>query len=484
MTARYVALLMVLLFSACLVDSIPSPESVTVTSVNLDLNSTESTKASTADLENKPGEDVSQQPSTSLPNSEASSEANKAEEDEQIPDSTPLMEHFSSEFSVNITKSNVTDEDLKLWQHVVHSSNQFALQMYKVLKSEDTPLLISPLSIGMVLGMLWLGSSGKTAMQIAQALQLPENRSDVIHGFHELFQSLQKDEKHNISLDIASKLYADSKFVLNEDFYNTITKSFLADAELLNFVTHPDLARISINQWVEDHTQSRIKELLQEGVISADTKVVMVNAVYFKGFWINQFMKDFTREMPFHLMNGSIASTPTMLAIGDFPTANIQHLNCTVLKVPYEGSVSLMVFLPRSQQGLPTLEENLLLQDIEEVIPKLENVELHLYFPKFKLEFSTELENSFHKLGIDDVFQTKADLSGISPIKGLSVTNVLHKTFLEITEEGSEASAASAAVLDIRGGSLSINVDHPFLFVIRDDKTGAILFLGNYRGPE
>ncbi|XP_049854743.1 leukocyte elastase inhibitor-like isoform X2 [Schistocerca gregaria] len=367
---------------------------------------------------------------------------------------------------------------------ITQANNQFTFDLYNVLAQDSGNLFFSPVSIHVILALIFLGARGDTAKQIAKGLHLPEERNLTEYGVNALMHRL-KDSSY-VTLDIANKVYLKPGFNIKDEF-NQSSINFMAGLEEVEF-SNEDEARKIINGWVEEATHQKIKDMIPKGYLDDRTLMVLINAIYFKGDWAKQFNKVRTRRMPFHLISSATKQVDMMYTEGDFNYAYLKELDSQVLLLPYKGQrISMMILLPKDVNGLPTLEKNLLSIDLHHILRQVYETEVHVYLPKFKLEYEKELQETLRKLGITSVFEPTADLGGISDLP-LEVSKALHKAFIEVNEEGTEAAAATA--LGVHYLSLPITVshtvfraDHPFVFLILDTQTKTVLFAGRYSEP-
>ncbi|XP_047107776.1 leukocyte elastase inhibitor-like isoform X2 [Schistocerca piceifrons] len=367
---------------------------------------------------------------------------------------------------------------------ITQANNQFTFDLYNVLAQDSGNLFFSPVSIHVILALIFLGARGDTAKQIAKGLHLPEERNLTEYGVNALMHRL-KDSSY-VTLDIANKVYLKPGFNIKDEF-NQSSINFMAGLEEVDF-SNEDEARKIINGWVEEATHQKIKDMIPKGYLDDRTLMVLINAIYFKGDWAKQFNKVRTRRMPFHLLSSATKQVDMMYTEGDFNYVYLKELDSQVLLLPYKGQrISMMILLPKEVNGLPTLEKNLLSIDLHHILRQVYETEVHVYLPKFKLEYEKELQETLRKLGITSVFEPTADLGGISDLP-LEVSKALHKAFIEVNEEGTEAAAATA--LGVHYLSLPITVshtvfraDHPFVFLILDTQTKTVLFAGRYSEP-
>ncbi|KAG7488432.1 hypothetical protein MATL_G00033930 [Megalops atlanticus] len=313
---------------------------------------------------------------------------------------------------------------------------------------------------------------------------------------HSDFQALSSDiNKPTASyiLRLANRLYGEKTFDFLKEFIESTQKFYHADLVALNFIGAAEESRKQINQWVEEQTESKIKDLLQPGMATAMTRLALVNAIYFKGSWLHKFDRKDTKEMPFKISQNEIKPVQMMYQMKKFPFNYIPDYKLQILELPYQGEeLSMFILLPEESgdnSRLRKLEKELTLQQIEEWTNRSNmdtNTDIIVHLPKFKLEENYTLNKPLARLGMTDVFdEVRADLSGMNGSGNLYVSTVVHKSFIEVNEEGTEAAAAMAwmVVLMCMPRREHFTADHPFLFFIRHNKSRSILFLGRFSSP-
>nr|XP_033790792.1 leukocyte elastase inhibitor [Geotrypetes seraphini]XP_033790793.1 leukocyte elastase inhibitor [Geotrypetes seraphini]XP_033790794.1 leukocyte elastase inhibitor [Geotrypetes seraphini]XP_033790795.1 leukocyte elastase inhibitor [Geotrypetes seraphini]XP_033790796.1 leukocyte elastase inhibitor [Geotrypetes seraphini] len=374
------------------------------------------------------------------------------------------------------------------------ANTQFALDMYHKL-SESKPnenMFFAPLSITSALSMMYLGAKGDTANQMSKTLHI-----DAVEGLHSNFQTLTSDINKSgtsYTLNLANRLYGEKTYTFIPEFLASLKKLYGAELSTVDFLAHSGDARQQINEWVEEQTKGKILDLLAEGTVNSTTKLVLVNAIYFKGSWAQKFKEEDTVEMPFKITKSEQKPVQMMYQKKKFALRRIPEIQCRALELPYiENELSMIILLPDhindSSTGLQKLEKELTLEKIQEwTLPcKIGRPrDVHVRLPKFKLEHSYELNDVLTHLGMVDIFdRSRANLSGMSGTRDLYLSKVVHKSFVEVNEEGTEAAAATAGIVAfcMVMEEEEFIADHPFLFFIRHNPTNSILFLGRYCSP-
>ena len=376
---------------------------------------------------------------------------------------------------------------------LARSSNTFGFDLYRRLRRKPGNLVISPASITAALAMTWTGARGETAAQMAKALDLEGTADEVMSTSGELSRSLQ-DPSRPVVFRIANQLFVEKTYKLLPAFVEKTRAAFGAAAEPLDFKHAPEPSRHRINQWVEGKTEHRIKNLVPPGGVKADTRLALVNAIYFLGAWADPFEHEATHPAPFHLTASQQKDVPTMNRTGPFRVA--QQDGVTALEILYKGNqMSMLLLVPDQVDGLAAVEDALDAKKLETLVGALKVERVSLALPKFELNpgASLELGEDLKALGMPLAFDLqRADFTGIAnppdPADRLVIGGVFHKGFVRVDEKGTEAAAASAVMMLRAGAAMmepprEVKADRPFLFLIRDNASGMILFLGRVSDP-
>jgi len=375
---------------------------------------------------------------------------------------------------------------------VIKGNNAFAVELYGQLRKQDGNLFFSPESISTALAMTYAGARGDTAAEMARTLHftLPPERLHPAMGA--LLGNL--NAAHNgYQLRVADALWAQRDYVFLDDFLKLTKSDYGAGFNKVDFRGATEAARLTINQWVEQKTDNKIKNLLQPGVLDPLTKMVLTNAIYFKGDWRTPFSKAYTEDEDFHLSAARNIKAPLMHLTKGFNYFDGGTFQA--LEIPYEsGDLSMIVLLPKEIGGLPALEESLTASHMKQWLDQLRWVhEVILTMPKFKMTRQLGLGETLGAMGMPRAFdQNTADFSGMTGKRELFITAVIHKAFIDVNEEGTEAAAATAVVI-ARPTAMPprrdqppppvFRADHPFVFLIRDNRSGGILFMGRVTDP-
>ncbi len=375
---------------------------------------------------------------------------------------------------------------------LARSSNELGFDLYRRLRRTPGNLVMSPASITTALAMTWGGARGETAAQMRRVLHLEGTADEVMAVSGELARSLESPSRP-IVFHIANRLFAEKTYELQPAYVEKTRAAFGAPVELLDFKHAPEQARVHINDWVESKTAKRITNLIPSGPITPLTRLVLANAIYFLGKWADPFEWRDTHLSPFHLTASQAKDVATMNRTAEMRVA---HQNgVTAVELPYKGGeMSMLLLVPDEIEGLGPVEGALDASRLQELTGALKAERVWLSLPKFELKpvESLSLAGDLQALGMPLAFDPKAaDFTGIaSPSnkdEGLVLGNVFHKGFVRVDEKGTEAAAASAVVMG-EGARLEepprqVKADRPFLFIIRDNASGLVLFLGRVSDP-
>jgi serpin B len=375
---------------------------------------------------------------------------------------------------------------------VVEGNNAFAVALYGQLRSQDGNLFFSPESISTALAMTYAGARGDTASEMAKTMHftLPPERLHPAMGA--LLADLNAPHK-GYQLRVADALWAQRDYVFRDDFLKLNKSDYGAGFNQVDFKGATEAARLTINQWVEQKTENKITNLLQPGVLNSSTKMVLTNAIYFKGDWQTPFVKTWTEDDDFHLSPAKNVKAPLMHLNEGFDYFDGGTFQA--LAIPYEsGDLSMIVFLPKEIGGLPALEKSLTASNMKLWLDKLQWVhEVILTLPKFKMTRQIGLAGTLAAMGMPSAFDDNAaDFSGMTGKRELFISAVIHKAYINVDEQGTEAAAATAVVMEKAMAMPPrfqpppppvFRADHPFIFLIRDNRSGGILFMGRVTDP-
>lgn len=379
---------------------------------------------------------------------------------------------------------------------VVAGNNRFAADLYRQLASEPANagknIFFSPYSISSALAITYEGARGTTADEIASVLHLPTNETPRREGFAAMDAVLNRGDA-NYTLRTANALWAQEAYPFLPEYIETAGRWYSANATNLDFASNPEGSRQTINRWVEEKTEDKIRDLLPPGSIDSMTRLVITNAIYFKGTWIKQFDANETTEEEFRVAPNETVQVEMMhrtdedAIYGYTETDTLQ-----VLRMPYahaDGTeLSMLVLLPR-EDNLTAAEEALEPGTLTDIRDSMTDRRVRVVFPKFTLEAEYSLPRALAAMGMPTAFSPDADFSGMDGTEMLFVSEVVHKAFVDVNEEGTEAAAATGVVVNLKaapGGDTTpvFRADHPFVFLIVEEDSGTILFAGRVANPE
>jgi serpin B len=373
----------------------------------------------------------------------------------------------------------------------VGGNTAFALDLYRVLNQEPGNVFVSPYSISTALGMVLAGARGQTEQEIAAALHLSMTQSNFHHSAGVLRQRMTELQRRGrIRLTVANSIWCQEGDPFTDKFLDLMRGPYQATAEQVDFSRDIESARRRINQWVQRNTANQFKDLVQPGQFGGDTSLVLCNAIYFKGRWASLFKRGETKPAPFYITKEQSVNVPMMHQTGEFKMAYASEddFALQLLEMPYYGKdLSMVVMLPMAVDGLAELERRLESNRMQAWLAELDRQaarETHVWFPRFKTENRIDLIPLLKALGITTAFDgLTADLSGIDGIDNLYLSTALHQAFVEVDEEGTKAAAVTLFEAKTKGMSNRFNANHPFFFLIRENSTGTILFLGRVENP-
>lgn len=371
-------------------------------------------------------------------------------------------------------------------QTLAGNTNSFAIDLYKQLRSQEGNLFLSPYSVWTALTMTYAGARGDTAAEMHKVLHLPDDKEKLHPAVARIQQELTGKTK-GMRLSVANALWGQKGMAFLPDFLGITRTWYNAGLHEVDY-RQSEEARKEINAWVEKETQDKIRDLLTPGTITSDTRLVLTNAIYFKGDWQTAFPKKDTRKEDFHVTRDKTTSVDMMHLTSRFGYYEEEAFQA--LSMPYQGdAVSLVALLPKEDKSLSSLEESLSAEKMASLVQGMKPTKVIVSFPRFKLTVSFQLADVLAKLGMPTAFDVlRADFSGMTGSRDLFISRVVHKAFVDVNEEGTEAAAATGVVMATRAvlnpkPDPVFQADRPFLFALRDNRTGTLLFLGRVRNP-
>jgi serpin B len=369
---------------------------------------------------------------------------------------------------------------------IIQSNNKFGFQLFSEVNKNDggeKNVFISPSSVAIALAMTYNGASGSTQQAMAKTLELQGmSLSEINSGYAALLKQILENADAKVQLKIANSLWANQEVKFQPDFLQRTEDFYQAKVSNLNFKN--PTAINNINDWVKDNTAGKINKIVEK--IEPNQVLFLINAIYFKGNWTNEFDKNQTAEYPFYITSGKQKKHQMMSQEGDYKYYENQQFQAVSLPYGKDGKVSFYIFLPKENSNLKAFSQSLNVENWEKWMTQFNKQKGFIRLPRFKTEYDISLNNSLKALGMEEAFSNKANFSGMG--QNFAISQVKHKTFLEVNEEGTEAAATTsvgivATSLRPEPEPFRMIVDRPFFCAIRDNQTGSILFMGSIVEP-
>jgi len=369
-------------------------------------------------------------------------------------------------------------------QDIIESNNRFTFDIYKLLSKTEKNLIFSPASITSAMSMTYLGAKNNTFNEISNTFYFNKNISEFNLNYNKLVEN-NSGKKSSVKLFNANSLWIQEGLKLNTEFLENNKKYYSSSVNFTDFYSNPEKSRLTINEWVENNTNNKIKNLLKPSSIDNGTRLVLVNALYFKGAWLTKFKKENNTTEDFQINKRE--SIETIFMNNSINSWYYEDKYCEIVDIPYSNEkISLLVILPKTYKKLKKVEKKLNYEYYSNYVNNRARKRINLSFPKFNIESEFDLNESLNKLGIKEAFTMSADFSGITKQEKLYISKVVHKANIEVDEEGTEAAAATAVIMR----KTSINVDEvkfkanrPFIYMIRNQETNTIYFVGKILDP-
>ncbi|MFB2770349.1 serpin family protein [Pelatocladus sp. BLCC-F211] len=385
--------------------------------------------------------------------------------------------------SVPSSESPVLQKSVLPDTKLINANTKFGFKLFEeVLKQENNKnVFISPASIAIALDMTYNGASGSTQQAMAKALELQGLSIQEINSSNTALKQLLENPDPQIQLSIANSLWANQEVSFKPDFLKTIQDSYQSKVTNLNFQDSGSVA--TINSWVKENTRGKIDKIVES--IKPDQVLFILNAIYFKGRWTNEFDKQQTAQQPFYLTSANQKQHPMMSQKGKYKYYENEQFQAVSLPYGKDGKISFYVFLPKQNLSLKSFYQNLNSDNWEKWMSQFSQQEGFIRLPRFKMDYEVRLNDALQALGMGEAFTNKADFSQMG--ENFAISEVKHKTFVEVNEEGTEAAATTS--VGIVQTSLPVNepfrmiVDRPFFCAMRDNQTGSILFMGSILNP-
>ena len=384
---------------------------------------------------------------------------------------------------------------------LVDGNTEFTFDLYRELKDSEGNFFFSPYSISTALAMTYSGARGETEQQMADTLHFTLSQARLHAAFSALADSIKErgktmttvespegemvqEEVDGFRLNIANALWGQKGYNFLSEFLDLLQVYYGSGLNTLDFINEPEESRLAINQWASDQTEGRIQDIIPPGVLNAFTRLVLANAIYFNANWEHQFSESATRDGLFHLLDGSTATVPMMHQEENFKYT--EGDNYQAIRLPYLGNEFAMTILLPGEGLFEEFESSLNTQILKDITAKLESTQVNLTLPRFQFESSFQLNQALSNMGMPDAFSSGADFSGMTGNTELFIGSVLHKSFLAVDEEGTEAAAVTAVIVVVSAQptpTINFTVDRPFIFLIQDIETGSVLFIGRVLNP-
>jgi len=402
---------------------------------------------------------------------------------------------------VQSEKERITSPDVPTSEQalLVEGNSAFAFELYQALKGQEGNLFYSPYSISLALAMTYAGARGETAQQMADTLQFLLGQDRLHRAFNWLDAELAKrgegaqgKDGEGFRLNIVNAIWGQKDYEFLTEFLDVLAENYGAGLRILDFITEAEKCRVAINDWVSNQTEGRIEDLIPEGAIDEWTRLVLTNAIYFNATWKYPFDKGMTSNGPFYLLDGGQVTVPMMRQAESLGYTKGQGYEAVELR--YDGDELSMVILLPASGNFEAFEKELGDQQVDAIISELQSTRVTLTMPRFKFESQFGLKGTLSDMGMPIAFSPgEADLSGMDGnhdllISGrLFISDVVHKAFVSVDEAGTEAAAATAVIVGITSvptePPVEVTMDRPFIFLIRDIETDAILFVGRVLNP-
>ena len=384
------------------------------------------------------------------------------------------------------SESPLQKKTVKPDTRLVNANNQFGFKLFSEILKQDSSaenIFVSPSSVAIALAMAYNGASGSTQQAMAKTLELQGMSLQEINSSYAALKGLLENPDAQVQLNIANSLWANKDVSLQPEFIQKNQDFYKAKVTNLDFqdATAPN----SINNWVKENTSGKINKIVE--TIKPDEVLFLINAIYFKGKWSNEFDKTQTAQHPFYLISGGQKQHPMMSQKGDYRYYENEQFQAVSLPYGADGKISFYIFLPKQNSSLKALYQNLSLENWQKWMAQFNKREGFIRLPRFKTDYDVTLNDALKALGMEEAFSKQANFSGIG--KNLTISQVKHKTFVEVNEEGTEAAAATSVGIEAtsfrqKPEPFRMIVDRPFFCAIRDNETGSVLFMGSIVEPQ
>ncbi len=375
--------------------------------------------------------------------------------------------------------------------NLVEGNTAFAFKIYQALREKDGNLFYSPYSISEALAMTYAGANGETEQEIAEALSFILSQERLHPAFNSLDLQLKQrgegakgKDGEGFRMNVVNAIWGQRDYKFLDQFLDVLAQNYGAGLRIVDFIGQTEQSRATINNWVSDQTEEKIKDLIPQGALNELTRLVLTNAIYFNAAWQYPFKEEKTANGAFHLLNGSDVTVPMMKQTESFRYA--EGDNYQAVELPYDGrELSMVILLPKAG-NFDIFERSLSAEVVKDIIGNLKTSQVVLTMPKFEYESTLGLKDSLTALGMGVAFTENADFSGMNGNRDLFIQDVLHKAFVSVDEAGTEAAAATAVIVGLTSmpiGPFEFKMDRPFVYLIRDIQTDSIIFVGRVLNP-
>lgn len=370
-------------------------------------------------------------------------------------------------------------------QQPSESVSKFAFDLYKyTANNPNENIVFAPFSLAPAFGMVGIGAKAETAKQLSQVFHAPMEQPSFHRGMGKLQNRIQKDAQNGVNICITNRIWMEETFKVNCKYKRSLQKSYRAKVALTSFISEPEPSRIKINKAIEADTKNYIKDLLPGGSVTDLTRLVLTNAIYFKGEWEKGFNPKRTSQRGFRLSSGKNIECPTM-----FVEDSMRYFTSDshdAIELNYKGKkIAMLILLPNERMPMAEFEKELNIDIYNRTLANLKTKKVAVLLPKFKIETGLSLKNTLSEMGMPIAFSDAADLSGITGKTDLKISDAFHKAYIEVTEEGTTAAAATAVVVAIKSIARKTEfiANRPFIFILKHNGSNTILFMGKVENP-
>jgi serpin B len=386
---------------------------------------------------------------------------------------------------------SISELNSKEQQIFSDGNKSFTVDLYQKLKELEGNIFYSPYSISSALALVYAGAENRTKTQMSDTLHFSTDDEGLNRAFNYTNNQLNRkniiaenDDEDIFQLNISNAVWAQKGMQFRVDYLDALSRYYAAGMRGVDFIDQPDEAVNTINEWISEQTNDRIKDLIKQGDINKLTRLVLTNAIYFNAAWQHKFDENITTESPFYLPDGEQIIVPAMRQTESFKYA--KGTNFQAVELPYEGEETSMLILLPNEGKFASFENSFDASLITNITKRLKYRKVTLFMPKFEFGSRFSLSKILAEMGMPDAFSPEADFSGITGKKDLLIQDVIHQSFISVDEYGTEAAAATAVIMAGASPSepITVNIDRPFIFLIRDIPTDTVLFTGRVYNPE